>query len=281
MKKYLSLAIIVFFALYIGSGCKKDKGNPPVLPPVESMIIDFSNFESGKKSEPVINVTKGIENSSWEFSALVAGFWNTILVLNLAVPVATFDRATDNAPAYLDNKTWQWSYDVPVTINQVSVTYKARLTGQITATEVIWKMYISKTGTGAFAEFVWYEGTSKLDGTSGKWIINHSSQYPEPMINIDWTKSASDIGTIKYTYVRTLNNTRVPDTFRNSYIEYGLTSASLNAYYNIHYYTGVDFSDVNIEWNTTTHNGRVKSFGFFGDQDWNCWDANRVNTVCP
>ena len=281
MKKYISIALIVFFALYLGSGCKKDKGNPPVLPPVESMLIDFSNFESGKKSDPAINSTKGIENSSWEFSAFVAGFWNVILGLNLAVPVATFDRATDNTPAYLDNKTWQWSYDVPVTISQVSVTYKARLTGQITATEVIWKMYISKTGTGAFAEFVWYEGTSKLDGTSGKWIINHSSQYPEAFLNIDWTKSSSEIATIKYTYVRTLNNNRVADTFKNSYIEYGLTSASLDAYYNIHYYNGIDFSDVNIEWNTTTNNGRVKSLGHFGNQDWYCWDANRINTLCP
>jgi hypothetical protein len=281
MKKYFSILVVVLLALYIGSGCKKDKGNPPLLPPVESMIIDFSNFQSGKKSDPLITGSKGIENSSWEYAALVAGFWNTILSINLAIPVATFELATENNAVYLDNKTWQWSYDAPVTINQVSVTYKARLTGQITATEVIWKMYISRTGTGAFAEFVWFEGTSKLDGTSGKWIINYNSQYPEPVLNIDWTKSSSDIGTIKYTYVRTLNNNRDADPFKGSYIEYGHTNASLNAYYNIHYFNGIEFSDVNVEWNTTTQNGRVKSFVHFDNQDWYCWDANRINTLCP
>ena len=54
-------------------------------------------------------------------------------------------------------------------------TYTARLTGQIRTSDVAWKMYITKEGTGGFPEFVWFEGTSKLDGTGGQWILNQSS----------------------------------------------------------------------------------------------------------
>ncbi len=280
MTKFLYLVMIAIFTLGINSGCKKNKGNPPVLPPAESMTIDFSNFVSGKKSIESFTDLKGIENSSWEFAALVAGYWRSIISVTLAVPVASFALAIQNNPVYLDTKTWQWSYNATIIVNQVSVTYKARLTGQIRDTDVQWKMYISKEGTGAFPEFVWFEGTSNLDGTGGQWILNHSSQYPEPVLQIDWTKSGASIGTIKYTYVRALNNSRVADPFKDSYIEYGKTSASLNAYYNIHYYNGLSFSDVNVEWNDISHNGRVKSSVHFGNSNWYCWDSNLINITC-
>jgi len=280
MKKYLSLSLLIFFVLSINSGCKKDKGNPPLLPPAESMNIDFSNFVSGKKSIESFTDLKGIENSNWEFVALVSGYWRSILTITLAVPVASFALAVKNNPVYLDTKTWQWSYNASITINQVSVTYKARLTGQIRDTDVLWKMYISKEGAGAFTEFVWFEGTSKPDGTSGQWILNHSSQFPEKVLQIDWTKSGTSIGTIKYTYVRALNTNRVTDPFKDSYIEYGLTSATLNANYNIHYFNGLSFSDVNAEWNTTSHNGRVSSLSYFGNSTWHCWDSGLVNITC-
>lgn len=280
MKKYLSLALIVVFMSGIHSGCKKDKGNPPVLPPAESMTIDFSNFESGKKSSELFTEIKGINMENWEYAVLVAGYWRSIITITLAVPVASFRLAVENNPVYLDTKTWQWSYNATISVNQVSVTYKARLTGQIRDTDVLWKMYISKEGTGAFEEFVWFEGTSKLDGTGGQWILNHSSQFPEPVLQIDWTKSGTSIGTIKYTYVRALNSNRVADPFKDSSIEYGKTSSSLNAYYAIHYYNGLLFSDVNVEWNTTTHNGRVKCPTYFGNTNWYCWDSALINTTC-
>ena len=60
-------------------------------------------------------------------------------------------------------------------------------------------MYISREGIGAFSELLWYQGTSNLDGKSGQWVLNHSQAFPEPMLQIDWTVSGSDVGNIKYT----------------------------------------------------------------------------------
>lgn len=261
MKKLLSLILIFILAAGFFAGCKKDKGDPPSLPPLGSMTIDFSNFMSLKKSADIFSGQKGIENSNWEYAATVAGFWNIILTTTLAVPVAAFKLSIDQDPVYLDNRTWEWSYNV----SAVGVTYKARLTGQIGASEVIWKMYVS----GSFAEFLWFEGTSKLDGTGGQWILYQSYEAQVALLQIDWTKTSSSIGTIKYTYIKN-------DAYKNSYIEYGLTTGTLDAYYKVQYYNGVKFSDVDIEWNTSTHNGRVKSPDYL-DGEWHSWNEQKVN----
>jgi hypothetical protein len=48
MKKLLSLSLLL---LIIFAGCKKDQGDPPLLPPAESMLIDFSNFTAANLQE--------------------------------------------------------------------------------------------------------------------------------------------------------------------------------------------------------------------------------------
>jgi hypothetical protein len=270
MKKLLFLALIPILLAGFYTGCKKDKGLPPVLPPPESMIIDFSNFTSQKKGADLIPGQKGTENSNWNFAASVAGIWKVIINTTLVVPVTAFKLAVGQNPVYLSAKTWQWSYSATV----VSDVYKAKLTGQIGTSDIQWNMYITKEGTGAFTDYLWFEGTSKLDGTSGQWILNQSSQTPGTLLQIDWTKTGSSVAKIKYTYVKN-------DPFLNSYIEYGLTANALNAYYTINYFNGLVHSDVNVEWNSTTLNGRVKCLEYLGDTNWYCWDSNKINILCP
>jgi hypothetical protein len=271
MKKIISIVLISIVSTGFFAGCKKDKGLPPVLPPLESMTIDFSNFASAKKSLEILPAEKGTANSNWEYAATVAGIWKLIINTTLAVPVLAFKTAIDKTPVYISTKNWQWSFNVTF----LNATYKARLTGLIRSNDVQWKMYVSKDGTDAFTEFVWFEGTSKIDGTGGQWILNESSQVPDALLQIDWTKTSTGIGSVKYTYVKN-------DSFKTSFIEYGLAPGTLlDAYYTIHYYNNVKFSDVNVEWNTTTHNGHVKSPEYLGDSNWYCWDSNKINTVCP
>jgi hypothetical protein len=219
-----------------------------------------------------------VENSNWEFAALVTGYFRLIVASTVVVPVYAFKLAADQTPVWLEEKTWQWSYSATV----LSVAYKARLVGQIRASDILWKLYITKEGTGGFAEFLWVEGTSTA--TSGQWTIYHSFTYQEKLLQIDWTKPASGTGTVKYTYVRDKNDARVTDPFKNSYIEYGkTTTGTFDAYYNIHYYNGQAFSDVNVEWSTTGFNGRVKCQLWFQDTPagWHCWNGNLANITCP
>lgn len=273
MKKLLSLIIITGILLTSGTGCKKDNGDPPTLPPAESMSIDFSNFESDRKADYSFPAAKGTENSSWEFAAGAAILWKYIVETTLAVPVLSFKACVSNQPEYLDNNTWQWSANATV----FGANYGARLTGQVTSSNIIWKMYITKDGTGGYSDFLWFEGTSKLDGTEGQWKLYESPQNSVEILQIDWSVTGNEIGMIQYTF------TKAGNPFAGSYIEYGLTSNDLNAYYTIHYYS-IEFEtffDLEVEWSTTLHNGRVKCQQYFGTDDWYCWDSNFLNVTCP
>lgn len=245
------------------------------------MSIDFSNFVSTAKGVIPQAEVKGAtvtDKSNWALASTVAGVWNVILAVNLAVPVASFGVAVNKTPVYLDNKIWEWSYD----FNVIGATYKARLTGQIRTTDIKWEMYISREGIGAFSEILWYQGTSSLDGKSGQWILNHSQAFPEPMLQIDWTATGTGIGNIKYTYIREKKDDRTIDPFKSSFIEYGLTTSTLNAFYNVHQNTGATnvFNDVSIEWSTTNHNGHIKANYYFQDSNWHCWNELGDNVTC-
>ena len=275
MKNFNSFSVIIVLAATMFLGCKK-QGDAPSLPPAESMTIDFSQFVIGTKSASILPDSKGISgvnNTNWTVAATVAGVWNSLLVVNLAVPVAAFHLAVENKPDYIDGKKWQWKYAAPV----LGATYTARLTGEIRSSDVKWEMYISREGVGGFDEFKWFEGTTMLDGNSGQWILTHSQAQQVPMLQIDWEKSGSAIGSIKYTYIKE------GDPFRNSYILYGLNSNPLNAYYTVHFYESnrAKFVDVNIEWSTTGHNGHVKASDYFQDSNWHCWDSNGNDVTCP
>jgi len=274
MKKLFLLSLILSLSVVVMHSCKKDKGDPPLLPPAESMTINFNNFESSKKGEAAVSIPKGTENSNWEFAAGAAMLWKSIIYSTLAIPVYSFQKAVEQKnPVYLEDQTWQWSSSASVLGN----TYTARLTGQIAGTNVVWKMYISLEGTGGYTDFVWFEGTSKLDGTSGQWILYESHSNPVEIVRIDWSVAGDNIGTIKYTF------TKAGSQFADSYIEYGLTANALNSYYTIYYYNTQfeDFFDMNVEWSSTLKNGRVKCLKFYGTSDWYCWDGNHVNVTCP
>jgi hypothetical protein len=281
MKKTISLLLMTVILANLVTSCKKKPGPAPELPPEASMLIDFTNFESGKKSADFLTLSKGVENSNWEFAAFVAWTWDALIVNTLAVPVAAFKLAIDQTPTYLEEKTWQWSFNVTV----LAVTYKARLTGEKRTSDVQWKMYITKEGgTESFAEFLWFEGTSS--STGGQWILNHSSKYKEPVLQIDYTLSSGTVQKITYTYIRALNDNREADPYKTSYIEYGKTAGTsypLDAYYTVKVYhpTLKTFANVKIEWNITSHQGRVQCSEYFGNTNWNCWNSSLVNVVCP
>jgi hypothetical protein len=275
---YLSALTLIVGLIW---GCEKTKDNAPALPPAETMSIDFSNFTLPTKSGMTFGETKGItatDKSNWTLASSIAGVWNTILAINLVIPVASFKVAVNQTPVYLDNKKWEWSYN----FNVVGATYKARLTGEVRVTDIKWEMYISREGAEAFAEILWYEGTSNLDGKSGQWILNHSQTFPEPMLQIDWKIEGSAVGNIKYTYIRDKKNDGTTDLFKNSHIEYGLTTNALNAFYNVHQNSGVAnvFNDVFIEWSTTGHNGHIKANYVYQNDLWHCWNETGDNVTC-
>ena len=274
---YAMLALIMVFSV----SCEKSddtkiETNALQLPPYESMAVDFSDFLDDSNSGKTSSTAK--VGGNWLYPRLVVGFWNTALFTNLAVPVASFRSAFAHEAEFLGENTWQWSY----TVDGFTSEYTARLTGELTSDGVLWKMYVAKDGVGAFDEFLWFSGVSNIDGNSGEWVLNQSAERPNRMIHIAWERENDEIGNIKYTWVRELNDEESDDLFKDSYLEYGLQEGDYNVYYNIHVYDLQlqNFVDVNIEWNRTTFNGRVMASSHFEDDMWHCWDSAGEDVAC-
>jgi len=285
MKNLRVYGMFLLFALVFTASCENSDDVPAgdnnlALPLYESMVIDFSDFtddsNSGKSTALVYD--NKAPNGNWFFSRIVVGVWNSALFNTLAVPVAAFKSAFSNTPEDLGDNKWQWTYSV----DGFTSEYTARLTGKVTGEEVLWEMYITKIGIGAFEEFLWFSGSSAMDGNSGYWLLNESAEKPEALLKIDWERSNDEIGNIRYTWVRELDEQENDDMFKDSYLEYGLQDGDFNAYFEAYAYDSnkQDFSDVRIEWSRITFVGRVRSFDYFEDEEWHCWDSNGDDIQC-
>lgn len=267
--------ISLLFSTLTSCEDKKDEGTPPELPPYESMAIDFSNFTDNTKATSLVNT-----NVNFGAAGLTVFVWNLTLGVTLAVPVASFYESFKHVAVFIGDATWQWTYDVKV----LGATYTARMTGQIRTDNVKWNMYVSRSGINAFEEFKWFEGTSDTDGNAGQWILYHSYELQEAVIQIDWKKTGNEIGDIKYTYIRSSDNGDAKQLSNGSYIQYGLQDDAFDAFYSVHSATRDletdGFKDVNIEWSTDNYYGRIKAFHYFQDTDWHCWNNEGVDIIC-
>lgn len=271
-------ALLLLILGFVGfNSCDNNKETPPEIPPYESMVIDFNQFSSDEKS--ALNT----DNTAINFIAAGTTIlvWNTTLTLTLVVPITSFYASFQNEPEFLGDGTWQWKYDVPGFGN----AYHARMTGKLMEDHIKWEMYISRTGiVNPHEEFLWFEGTSDFDGNGGQWILYHSYDVQEAMLQIDWSKTNNQVGSVKYTYVMESNNGEVNQLTAGSYLQYGLTDADLNAFYRIEYNQrsreATDVKNVDIEWSLTEYYGRIKSEHYFQDDLWHCWDNQGYDTEC-
>jgi hypothetical protein len=246
MKKVLSIILILFLISGNFISCRKDKGFPHTLPSADVMLIDFSNFINTSQAVGKNFGAKEALGYNWAFAAERVSFWIDINKA-LSVPVDAYKIATaPKASQTADNK-WEWNYNA----NIAGATYKVRLTAEATKSDIKWEMYISDNSSSS--EFKVLEGTSNTKGSEGKWTFYESPPSPTALLQIDWTKSGTQIGKIKYTCLKNGVN-------KDSYIEYGQSDGSYSYYYTVHsYYDKFDkMSDVDIEWNASGE-GRVKS----------------------
>lgn len=278
MKTKIKQAIPVLLVFLVLFSCEKEKDKAPEIPPVETMVIDYGNLTNADKSAASPENLFALSNVNWLYSVTTVGVWSALIGVTFAVPVAAFRAAFNQLPERTGYRTWEWAY----TVDGLTGQYSARLVGQQVYDEIEWEMYISKSGVGAFDEFLWFDGNSALDGNSGEWMLYHSPEFPEEVIYIDWQRENGEVNALSYAYIRELNNEGESDDFNGSYIFYGLKEPAFDAYVIIHAYSQQQeaFVNTNIEWSRVDYSGRVKAEHFYGDADWHCWDTEGNDTDC-
>jgi hypothetical protein len=265
---------------------------PPEIPPVSSFFMDFRDFLQKDSTslypdtltpqfQQMSYVSTGSDHlltsgandigkrKNWGFAAFNVGFWSALVVVGLAVPVASFLESFKHTPVQETDYRWIWSYEVTVRDS----TYNAELHGKYIEQGVRWDMYISKQNE--YDGFHWYRGESNLPATEGFWILKNKPSEPTDLLRIDWQRDlAEGTGDIRYINI-------VPDGPENGgYIHHGTTSKEpYNLFYDI-YNKGKD-NHTYIQWNKETTAGRVKDSNHFDDNDWHCWDSDHLDVECP
>jgi hypothetical protein len=275
MKSYLKkigiyALLFAFTGLILISGCKpKNDYTKPTIPPESAFAIDFSAMDS--------NQVKSMAEKEGAGNFLHAGvqvwIWSFLINATLAIPVAAYKVAISQVPENIDDDVWLWSFTVGVENNQ----YTAELTGKSVdeGANVEWNMDLSYDAPLiGFENFAWYTGTMNAEITEGQWILHEGPFKDWKFIQIDWTRSlTADVWDIKYT------NIKDGDGGIGDYINHGFTAdTDFNAFFNI--YDKSEDNLVQIQWNRTYNNGRVKNPKYFGNEEWHCWGQDYLDCEC-
>ena len=261
---FKSLSLLVFVLLF--AACEKDQIKSevaPELPPESSFIVDFQSFVDGKGKTAV---TQSSTNLNFFIASTNVAIWQTVIAVGMVIPSAVFLHSFKHNPEYLGQNTWSWDYSFPVS----GVTHSAKLTGEVIGTEVEWKMYVSKNG--AFTDYLWYTGRSKTDGTSGYWVLNDNPTKKGELFRIEWTNDQKGEQSIRFENL-------TAGAENGSFIQYKKTNDSnYDSFFD--YYLKSQKTSMEIEWNSSSRDGRVKSQKAFKNLDWQCWNKALVDIDC-
>jgi len=252
-KGFLSIALAAVLVISL-AGCEKEKKDEaPPLPPASSMIIDLSVFNTAKGTGSYTNIGMAI-------GAVI--YWNSVLTIGLAIPVASYEEAFNHEAVRADNDTWQWTYDVVVN----DTTYTAVLTADVTEDMVDWEMSVSRED--GFQDFIWYTGSCDILATSGTWTLYKSPADPVELMGITWNHDyETETFDIEYLDIS-------GGDYDGSYISFGVTEDPVfNAYYER--YNSVQETTWTINLNTETHEGNISN----GTNIY-CWDADYLDMAC-
>jgi hypothetical protein len=273
MKNFQKLPFFILAVLMIGVilSCSKDstepQETPPTLPPASVFMMEFESFPllDGK----IIPDDPSQIRENWGWAAANVLVWNTVLFVNLAIPVAAFQAAFQQQPVKLDDGSWMWSYGF---VSQ-GLQHSAALHLSLNNNLAHWQMYISKQNV--YTNFLWFEGEGDLGYSHGIWTVNMNPNSPVPYLEIEWNRNPQDnTGDIKYT------NVFQEDPNSGSYIHSGTMSENrYDAFYSIFHKNLMNTT--NIQWDRTTKIGRVYDLLHFQDEDWHCWDEVLEDTDCP
>lgn len=268
MNRYLKIPSMLIAAIIFAASCNSDDefdpGTPPEVPPITTMVMDVENFTEGTTSAAFME-GRVKSKLNWTGAAIQVGFWNTILALNIALPVAAFGASINEDPEFdRERGVWVWTYEHSF----VGRTYTCELTGKIIEDQVEWNMYISEEE--GFQNVLWFTGMMKLDVSSGSWTVSRNGNDPREYLEIDWVKENEEIGSIRYELIED----GLED--KGSYIEYGrIAEGDYDVFYVVEIVSTQ--KSANIEWNSETGVGRVE---YNNSGEYLCWDSNFDDVDC-
>ncbi len=261
------IVIFMFLAIvFAGTSCDREPVDErPELPPVESLVMDFSGFSQQPGGQKSTAAT--YENFLHAYFSVL--FWNAATTVTFALPVAAYGYAHQQDPVYLGDHTWEWSFEFPWGDQQ----YRAILTGIRLGNEEFSMEMVIAPVISPEAGVRWFDGVVRYDHTQATWNLYREGSVK--VIQADWNKDfVTEAADLTYTYVEEGHEQQ------GSYI---MLEYSPEEFYDAAYSISLADRITMIEWNTETIEGRVMDPVRFQDSEWHCWapsDAGFADRAC-
>lgn len=255
LNRLLAILIAITLVTAIGSCDKEPMNERPELPPLESLVMDFSDFSqlpAGAKG-----TAETYENFAQAF--VTVQFWSWASLATVALPATAYAHALQQDPEYLGDHTWEWSFGLDLQ----EESYEVVLTGErINNAEFSMEMVIYSTAQPEQG-MKWFDGVVRYDHTHAEW--NLYGEGGVKMLEAVWNKNyETEAGDLTYTYVEP-DQEETGSSIIYSYMPEEVYDASFS----------ISLSDgmTVIEWNTTTLGGRIQDESKYGDTAWHCWES--------
>jgi len=266
--KRLKTVIVAGFALLLAAACEENpieqKKTPPTLPPAKSMSVDVSVFTQ----KPSL-FKEALDSTQTNFTnaAVRVAVINTVVLLALAAPTATFAAAASQNPTLESDGKFHWVYQAQHGL----YTYQADLAGWLDAknSRIKWEMRVTvPSSMPPLNDYLWYDGWSNLTNTEGQWHFYDATKPSgqSEVIRLDW--SYSNLLDRRATFTNVSSN---PD-FNGDVLAYEVagTACSISFYDHSEDITAV------IGWDAVTTAGYIE-VPLYHDGEAAYWDENHYD----
>jgi hypothetical protein len=240
---------------------------PPELPPMESMEMDFSMFASGESQQKT-----GVADEHGRYSNFANAAGRVLIMkvavgVNLVVPKILLKAAQDAEPEFNDQGEWVWSYSKTAD----DTLFEVRLVAtSVNGNEVNWRLFVTNTENDLHDQLL-FEGVTRKDEQSGRWTYYQlaGDGAGDPVSEIAWNIPQEDHAELRLDILSDRHGRQ------GDYIEYQSVPPVNRAYY----YNAENDALTEIEWNTETGEGYLIAPGY-NDGGKACWGPDYRNAAC-
>lgn len=298
MKNRFASKTIIGFALvasmFAFGACSNDNspadpGTPlaaPVLPNQSTMTMNLSFFgldekaSSNKNMDTDAMLASAGDHSNWINAVVRALFVQLSFYDAFEEPIGAFAYAINSVPQEQPDGSWLWTF----IFVEGPIEYSVFLSAMEVDDHIDWRLEVSSNDPALILDhFLWFDGQSQLDESSGYWQFYGIDEAPAavaglhaaamtpgvPAVRIDWQHNGPNDNRL------TILVNEVGGDDEGDQVDFieTPTSGSIS-------YLDADVQENHvIRWN-------ADGSGDITVPDYNggltaCWDTEQVNTVCP
>jgi hypothetical protein len=187
-KRLTTICLTITLTTLILAGCSSEDSptiaeqqQAPPLPPIETMKLDVSFFESADLPPQAVETGKldgapdavAAHGTHLNFlnAAVRVLFLDVVVYSALVEPVIAFQLAVRSVPQLQDDGSWLWTYIVVEGENEYAIYLYGRNEGTFSS----WRLEVSSDDPDMpLDHFTWFEGEIESDDSGGYW------QFYEP-----------------------------------------------------------------------------------------------------